>query len=75
MSDLFDLAPTGQIYVCATCGKRSRDRAGEAKIDSGWDESCMLHAVLVYEEKQAVTNGEGETRMMYVAVKALRANW
>lgn len=39
----------GQIYVCAACGKRSRDREGNRAIDRGWDESCSMHAILCYE--------------------------
>ena len=44
-----EVAPDGQVYVCGACGKRSRDRDGDARLDSGWDESCMLHCVLCYE--------------------------
>lgn len=40
------VAPAGQVWVCAACGKRSRDRYGFQKIDHGWDASCMLNAVL-----------------------------
>lgn len=43
------IAPDGQVYVCGACGKRSKDRYGDKAIDRGWDESCMMHAVLVYE--------------------------
>lgn len=39
----------GQIYVCAACGKRSRDREGQLAIDPGWDVSCFMHAILCYE--------------------------
>ena len=41
-----ETAPEGQVWVCAACGKQSRDRYGY-----GWDESCMLHAVLCFEQK------------------------
>lgn len=57
------LAPTGQVWVCGACGKRSRTRYGfvddgtlrggdylpdgSRVADSGWDESCMLNASLV----------------------------
>lgn len=44
-----EYAGEGQIYVCGACGKRSRDIYGEQAIDSGWDESCMLNAVLCHE--------------------------
>lgn len=45
------IAPEGQIWVCAACGKRSRDRYGEQRIDSGWDESCMLNSVLCHDQQ------------------------
>ena len=57
MSDIFDMAPEGQIYVCAACGKTSHNRAGfdrssgRGVAERHWDESCMLHAVLCYETK------------------------
>lgn len=41
-----EYAPEGTVYVCGACGKRSRDRYGEQALDRGWDESCMLNAVL-----------------------------
>ena len=55
------------VWVCSACGKTSRTRYGFDKTDArvasrGWDESCMLHAVLCYEAKgpdgkwQAVVN-------------------
>ena len=44
------VAPEGQIWVCAACGKRSKDKYGEQPIDQGWDVSCMLNAVLVYKK-------------------------
>jgi hypothetical protein len=49
-------APSGQIYVCGACGKTSSTRYGFDKnerqvADPGWDESCMLHAVLCSTEK------------------------
>lgn len=47
------LAPDGQVYVCAACGKRSKDQYGHRKLDRGWDESCMLHSVLCFEKKTA----------------------
>jgi hypothetical protein len=43
-------APPGFVYVCAGCGKRSRDKYGDEPIDYGWDESCMMHAVLCDEK-------------------------
>jgi hypothetical protein len=56
-----EVAPEGQVFVCAACGKRSKDRYGDQKIDRGWDVSCMLNAVLCYEEKDPKTD-------MYIAV-------
>lgn len=46
-------APEGQVWVCGACGKRSRSRYGldGMAIDRGRDESCMLNAVLCFEEK------------------------
>jgi hypothetical protein len=49
-----EVAPKGQVFVCAACGKRSKDRYGDQKIDRGWDVSCMLNAVLCYEEKSEI---------------------
>ena len=49
------VAPEGQVYVCGACGKQSRDLYGFQKISSGWDESCMLNAVLCYEQKEGET--------------------
>lgn len=41
------IAPPTAIWVCAACGKTSRDRYGDGT--SGWDESCALHAILCHE--------------------------
>jgi len=43
------VAPEGQVYVCTVCGKFSKDKYGDQKIDPWWDESCMLHCILIYE--------------------------
>jgi len=54
-------APQGQIWVCAICGKRARTRYGfdehqkSTALDAGWDESCMLHAVLCHESPSGGT--------------------
>jgi hypothetical protein len=41
------IAPTGAIWVCAACGKTSQDLYGiEGDCAKGWDESCVLNAVL-----------------------------
>jgi hypothetical protein len=45
-------APEGQVWVCGACGKLSKDLYGDKRISRGWDESCVLHAVLCYEEKR-----------------------
>jgi len=50
-------APQGQIYICGACGKRSRDVYGSNKIDRGWDASCMMNSVLVYENSIVMENG------------------
>lgn len=44
-----DIAPLGQIWVCAACGKTNKCRKG---IYNGWDTSCTLHAVLCYMKKE-----------------------
>lgn len=54
-------APTGQIWVCAACGKH-----GPNRVRIG-DESCFLNAVLCYEEKvdgiwYAVDEEKGDTK-------------
>lgn len=43
-------APNGAIWVCGACGKTAKDRYGlEGERSYGWDESCMLNAVLCHE--------------------------
>lgn len=51
------VAKPGQVFVCMACGKRSKDRYGDSKIDPGWDESCMLNSYLCYEESLVVEKG------------------
>ena len=46
------VAEEGQTWVCAACGKTSKDKYGFQKIDRGWDESCMMNSVLCAEGKQ-----------------------
>ncbi len=42
------VALDGYVWVCAACGKLSRERTGEHPDAScGWDASCFLNAVLV----------------------------
>jgi len=44
-----DVAPEGTIYVCGACGKTSKNICGDEPENSlGWDESCMLNAVLCF---------------------------
>jgi hypothetical protein len=42
-------APPGTIWVCGACGKTSRVRW--EFTGQGWDESCMMNAILCKEEK------------------------
>ena len=44
------VAPEGQVWVCAACGKRSKDLYGHQPINRGWDVSCMLNALLCRED-------------------------
>jgi len=50
------IAPAGTIWVCAACGKTSRDRFGDK--GSEWDESCMLNSVLCEETMRPNEKGE-----------------
>jgi len=45
-----EVAPSGYVFICLGCGKRSKDRYGNRAISRGWDVSCMLNAVLVLEK-------------------------
>lgn len=45
-----EVAPEGCRWVCGACGKTSKDLYGEQAYSRGWDESCMLNAVLLAEE-------------------------
>jgi hypothetical protein len=44
-----NIAPAGRIWVCGACGKTAPDKY---RGERGWDESCMLNAVLCFSEKQ-----------------------
>ncbi len=46
-----EIAGYGEIFVCAACGKTSKQRVPTG--GSEWDESCMMHAVLCYEKKRS----------------------
>lgn len=50
------IAPQGQVYVCTACGKKSRDLYGDNPLNYGWDASCVLNAVLCYENKLVLQN-------------------
>jgi hypothetical protein len=50
-------APDGLMWLCIHCGKTSVDRYGiEQPHDHGWDESCMLNAVLVKKDAYGMWN-------------------
>ena len=52
MDDLNRYAAKGTIWVCGACGKVAEDRYGIDRAHSpGWDESCMLNAVLCHYPK------------------------
>jgi len=58
------LAPDGKVWVCAACGKMSRDRYGDSAISYGWDESCFLHAFLADRERLTLSQS-GERAVRY----------
>ena len=43
--------PQGLVWVCQACGKRARSRYGMS-AKNGWDVSCMLNAVLCFDEPE-----------------------
>jgi hypothetical protein len=45
MKSTNEIAGPGEVFVCAACGRRSKDRDGDWKIHSGWDTSCRTNAV------------------------------
>lgn len=51
------MAPEGTVWVCAACGKRSRDRYGTKPIDWNWDVSCTLNAMLCRVDSLVMANG------------------
>lgn len=56
MSDGTTPAPDDQVWVCRACGKTSRTQYGfdannQDCSDRGWDESCMLNAVLCWKAR------------------------
>jgi len=46
------------VWVCMTCGKRSKDRAGHQPLTRGWDISCSLAAQECYEDA-LILNDQG----------------
>lgn len=52
-------APEGQVFICGACGKFSDTLFGDES--SGWDESCMMNAVLCYEDSIEL-NDDGSMR-------------
>jgi hypothetical protein len=48
------IAPDGMIWVCTACGKTAKDRYQSEKFYS-WDESCVMNAILVEEDKCVFT--------------------
>jgi hypothetical protein len=51
------VADQGLIFVCSACGKQSRDRYGDQAVSRGWDESCVLNAVLCVENSLVIVDG------------------
>lgn len=50
-------APEGLVWVCTACGKRNSTRTSPGTISEGWDESCMMHAVLCHEDSLTLVSG------------------
>jgi hypothetical protein len=45
-------APSGTLWICGACGKTHTDQYGdEGEGSRGWDESCMLNAVLCHADE------------------------
>lgn len=58
MTDLDRMAPPGTIWVCGACGKTAEDRYGiEGEKSRGWDESCMMNAVLCMKDSLEYDGG------------------
>ncbi len=52
-------APEGKIWMCGACGKKAFwlygfDPNDKDCCDSGYDESCMLNAVLVDDNRPKI---------------------
>lgn len=69
------LAPEGQVWVCAICGRRAKSRWGfDAKnnstvLDYGYDSSCMSHSVLCFEERGPDGAWLAVVEMKYISMK------
>lgn len=60
MTEEENQASEGTIWVCAACGKTAKNRVpGKPGAMPGWDESCMLKAVLVYDDRTLQRNHRG----------------
>jgi len=53
------IAPKDAIWVCGACGKTSKDRYGGKTASRGWDESCMLNAVLCCNDDSLIRSPSG----------------
>ena len=54
-----EIAGPGMVYVCARCGRRSKDRRGTQRIHRGWNMSCSHNAVLCKEEDLVIAPRSG----------------
>ena len=51
------MAPKGKIWFCPHCKREAEDRYGlRGQKSHGWDESCMLNAILVDAEPRDPTD-------------------
>ena len=52
MTNQENIAPKDTVWVCRACGKIAIDKY---KGKNGWDESCMLNAILCHYPKLGMT--------------------
>ncbi|MHA1839909.1 MAG: hypothetical protein ACTSYO_08165 [Candidatus Ranarchaeia archaeon] len=52
-----ETAPNGAIFVCAACGKTQDELYPKDDVLGGWDESCMLNAVLCKKDSLVYKDG------------------
>lgn len=79
MGDGTKRAPRGCLYVCGACGKTSPtrygiDASGRNVAMSGWDSSCVTHAVLIRQsdiEERSPSGRVVKTRKGTTEVPAL----